>query len=96
VEFVAGRALAHAEGELQVHAAELVLVVAEQISAAAEQIFAAVEQTFAAVEQILTAALPAFLYVPLAWRPPADLVLAWLDAGMLFVVLHSEQEPEYG
>jgi hypothetical protein len=67
----------------------LVLVVVEQIFAAAEQIFAA-------VEQILTAALPAFLYVPLAWGPPADLVLAWLDAGMLFVVLHSEQEPEYG
>jgi hypothetical protein len=88
VEFVAGLTLAHAEGNLQVHAAELVLVVVEQI-------FAAVEQIFAAAEQILTAALPAFLYVPLAWVPPADLVLAWLDAGMLFVVLHSEQEPEY-
>jgi hypothetical protein len=86
VEFVAGRPLAHAEGNLQVHAAALVLVVVEQIFAAAEQISGVVEQIFAAVEQILTAALPAFLYVPLAWGPPADLVLAWLDAGMLFVV----------
>lgn len=80
-------------------AAELALAVEAQISALVEQVevqvSVVVELISPGVELVWAVAWTAFLYVFLAWGPPADLVLALMCAAMLFVVLHSSPGREY-